>query len=196
MNHNASPFCEVCAEALVLAVYQQVRPIDGFAPASTNLSISSTQALTFELVLLQPTTHDLDVQWFTNGTAVAGATNVAFTLFPRTLGNGTGSVRAIVNDNTALVRNDPTNLLSQTVTWTLTINLPQLQLDSLLSLPGGKFAFRVSGAAPAGFSLQASTNLSDWVSLQTNSLVAGQFWYTNSSIAVPPIRFFRAVTPP
>jgi len=110
MNHNASPFCEVCAETLVLAVYQQVRPIDGFAPASTNLSISSTQALTFELVLLQPTTHDLDVQWFTNGTAVAGATNVAFTLFPRTLGNGTGSVRAIVNDNTALVRNNPTNL--------------------------------------------------------------------------------------
>src|SRR6266566_2811260 len=76
MNHNASPFCEVCAEALVLAIYQQVRPIDSFAPANTNLSISAPQPLTFNLSLLRPLTHDLDVQWLTNGTAVAGATNV------------------------------------------------------------------------------------------------------------------------
>jgi hypothetical protein len=196
MNHNASPFCEVCAEALVLAIYQQVRPIDSFAPANTNLSISAPQPVAFNLSLLRPLTHDLDVQWLTNGTVVAGATNAAFTLAPQSLANGTGVVTAIVKDNTPLVRNDPTNLLSQTVAWTLVVNLPQLQLDSLRSLPGGQFAFRLSGNAPAGFSLQASTNLSDWVSLQTNSLVAGQFWYTNSNIAVPPIRFFRAVTPP
>ena len=32
------PFCAVCSEALVLAIYQRVRPVDGFSPAGTNFS--------------------------------------------------------------------------------------------------------------------------------------------------------------
>ena len=59
------PFCAVCSEALVLAIYQRVRPVDAFSPASTNLSVSTTQALTFSLTLLQPATHNLSVQWYT-----------------------------------------------------------------------------------------------------------------------------------
>jgi hypothetical protein len=102
----------------------------------------------------------------------------------------------MVKDNTPLVRNDPTNLLSQTLTWSLNVNLPQLRLDSPVSLAGGKFAFRVSGNAPQGFSIRGSTNLVSWVSLSTNSLVGGQYWYTNTGAASFNKRFFQAVTPP
>ena len=70
------PFCSVCSEALVLAIYQHVRPVDGFSPAGTNFSVSSTQAMAFSVSLLQPATHDLDVQWFTNGVPQTGATNL------------------------------------------------------------------------------------------------------------------------
>src|SRR5213078_2158966 len=69
----ASPFseffCEVCSEALVLLLYRQVRPIDFFTPASTNLPVTSTERLSFELSVFQPATHALSVQWLTNGTA-------------------------------------------------------------------------------------------------------------------------------
>jgi hypothetical protein len=196
MNHPGLPFCEVCSEALVLALYQKVRPVDLFTPTSTTLSVSSTQALTFSLTLLQPSSHQLTVQWSTNGTPLPGATNAVLTLSPLGLGNGVHQVRAVASDPTPLVRNDPTGLLLQTVTWTANVSILQLSLDSFASLPGGDFAFRVNGYAPAGFTVQSSTNLTAWLSLNTNYLTAGQFWYTNYGAGTVPRKFFRAVTPP
>jgi hypothetical protein len=195
MNHQGAPFCDVCSEALVLAIYQKVRPVDAFVPTSTNLSVSTTPPLTFSLTLLQPATHSLSVQWYTNNMAVTGATNPALTLSPTALGNGNHTVSSVVRDDTPLVRNDPTNLLAQTVTWAVNVNLTQLRLDSPLWLTGGKFAFRIVGNAPQGVVVEGSTNLLDWVRLATNSLVVGQFWYTNSSAGTSPRSFYRAVTP-
>jgi hypothetical protein len=196
MRDLYAPFCDVCSEALVLAIYQRVRPVDGFSPVSTNLTITNSQTVTFSLTLLQPATHNLNVQWYTNGVPRSSATNLSFTLLPQTLPNGANSVSAVVRDNTPLVRNDPTNLLSQTNSWSLNVSLPQLRLDSPRWLAGGKFAFRVAGNAPQGFSIWGATNLANWIPLSTNSLVAGQFWYTNSGATTFPRRFFRAVTPP
>jgi hypothetical protein len=196
MRDLYAPFCAVCSEALVLAIYQNVRPVGAFSPAITNLSITTPQALAFNLTLLQPTTHNLNVQWFTNGVPCNGATNPAFMLLPPSLPNGSNWVSAVVKDNTSLVRTDPTNLLSQTLAWALNVSLPQLRLDSPRWLAGGKFAFRVSGNAPQGFSIRGTTNLQDWVSLSTNSLAGGQYWYTNPGAASFGKRFFRVVTPP
>jgi hypothetical protein len=150
----------------------------------------------FSVALLQPATHNLSVQWLTNGLPWTGATNVSFTLLPQSLANGTNWVSAVVKDNTTLVRDDPTNLLSQTVTWTVNVNLPQLRLDSPLWLTGGRFVFRVAGYAPQGVVVQSSTNLSTWVPLATNSLVGGQLWRTNSAASSSSRTFYRAVTPP
>jgi hypothetical protein len=194
MGSLGVPFCAVCSEALVLAIYQRTRPLDSISPVSTNLTVSTAQPLTFGLALLQPATHSLSVQWYTNSMALSGATNPNLILSPTALGNGHHTVSAVVRDNTSLVRNDPTNLLTQTVTWTLNVNLVQLRLDSPLWLTGGKLAFRIVGNAPQGVVVQGSTNLLDWVRLATNSLGAGQFWYTNSSAGTSPRTFYRAVT--
>ena len=194
MRSFGLPFCQVCAETLVLAFYQRIRPTDAFTPANTNLSVSSPQPMAFSVAVLQPATHTLSIQWSANGTALAGETNLTFTLLPQSLGNGSNRVSVTVKDNTLLVRNDPTNLLSQTLSWTLDINLPQLRLDSAAWAAGGQFSFRVSGSAPQGFVIQGSTNLSLWAPLATNSLVAGQFWYTNNGAAGFPAKFFRAIT--
>jgi hypothetical protein len=194
MGSLGVPFCAVCSEALVLAIYRKTRPVDSISPVSANLTVSTTQALTFSLTLLQPATHSLKVQWYTNSMAVTGATDPNLTLSPTSLSNGNHTVSAVVRDNTPLVRSDPTNLLTQTVTWALNVNLAQLRLDSPLWLTGGKFAFRIIGNAPQSVIVQGSTNLLNWGSLATNSLVAGQWWYTNSSAGSSPRSFYRAIT--
>ena len=118
MNHLGVPFCDVCQETLVKAIYQNVRPVDSFTPGNLRISLSATQGAAFTLNVLQPATHNLSAQWFVDGVPVAGANSFVFT-GPPALNSGGHFVSARVQDTTALVRNDPTGLLSQTVTWTV-----------------------------------------------------------------------------
>jgi len=196
MRNFGVGFCEVCREALVLSFYRAARPVDAFSPVSTNVSTTSAQALNFSVTPLQPATHALQVQWLTNGTALAEATNSTCTILPASLGNGNHTVTARVADDTPLVRTDPGNALSQTLTWTVTVTLPQLQLTAPRWLASGAFTFRVAGFAPQGFALLASTNLLHWQTLVTNTLVNGYYDYTNANAADQPAQFFHAVALP
>ena len=195
MGSLGVPFCAVCSEALVLALYQKTRPVDAFSPAASTLSVSTTQALNFSLTLLQPASHNLSVQWYTNQAAVLGATNPVLIISPTTLGNGNHTVSATIHDGTPLVRNDPTNLLTQTVTWTVKVGLSQLRLDSPLWLKDQRFAFRIVGSSSQAVVVQYSTNLSNWVSVATNSLVGGQLWFTNTPSSSASRGFYRALSP-
>ena len=186
MRTLGSPFCSVCSEALVKAIGQKARPVDAFSPSTnTTITITNSTAVAFALTELQPLTHSLTTQWYTNGVAVAGATNPIFTLTPAKLTNGNYTLQARVHDPTPLVRNDPLNYLTATLTWNLAINVYKLNLDSLVAAKGAlPFSFRVSGNAPYGFILQGATNLIptngiNWYPLSTNMLTNGQFYYTN-----------------
>lgn len=189
-------YCEVCSEALVLSIYRQARPIKSFSPATTNLLITGLLPLDFSLIVLQPATHSLNVEWLTNGVVVPSATNTTFSILPAMLGNGTNTVASRVTDPTPLVRTDTGNLLSQTLSWTVAMPSPKLELTNPRWLPPGEFAFRVAGVAPLGFAILASTNLIHWQSVATNTLVSGQYDYTNNGGSNQPWQFYRAVTAP
>ncbi len=196
MGSLGVPFCEVCREALILAFFDAVRPIDSFTPASTSLSTSSPDELNFSVTALEPADHALNIQWLTNGIVVTGATNSAFTILPALLNNGTNTIAAGVSDPTPLVRNDPGNKLIQNVTWQVNVSLPRLELSAPRWLGDGKFAFRVSGEAPQGFVIQGSTNFTNWTPIATNNLVQGRFDYTNYNGKNFLLRMFRAVVIP
>ncbi|MEO7299446.1 MAG: M64 family metallopeptidase [Verrucomicrobiota bacterium] len=116
MRTLGKPFCEVCTEALVKAMSQKVRLAESFSPAATELS-AAAGSFHFEISPLKPATHDLTVQWFTNGVAVEGATQTNFDLsaIPATVKNY--FVRAEIRDPTPWVRVDPANSLSNSVSW-------------------------------------------------------------------------------
>jgi hypothetical protein len=192
MNHLGIDFCQVCSEQIVKSAFQRLQMIESFTPVPTNLTITSPQVVSFGLRALQPATHNLVYQWFTNGTAVAGASNTTFDLLPQSLGNGSYSLCGAAWDATSLVRNDPSHLLSNSVTWSLNISLRQLSLTSPRATAGSAFAFTVTGSAPNGFVLQTSSNLSSWVSFSTNVLTAGRYDYTNNDPATLSRRFYRA----
>lgn len=188
-------FCEVCTEQIVKSIYQVVRPIDTVNPAGSNVTIYSAQPVAFSVTTPQPLTHDLSVQWYTNGVAVTGATNRSFQFDPRQLGNGSHALRVIVADATGLVRNDPARLLSGTNAWLVSISLNELRLAAPLYLSDGRFRLTITGTAPQGFVIQGSTNLTHWVRLVTNSLAGGKFDYTNGPGGLP-FRYYRTVSPP
>jgi hypothetical protein len=196
MNHLGVPFCDICAEQLVKSIYQTVHSIDSFIPASTNISVTSTQPISFSVAPLQPSTHNLSIQWQTNGIEASGATNASFTVLPQFLNNGANFVIAEVRDATELVRTDPSNVLSNSVTWQLNVSLSQLQLVDAKWGSDGSLAFGVTGLAPDGFVIQASTDFSNWVPVSTNDLVNGLFSYTNSGADAFPGRFYRAEIKP
>lgn len=196
MNHLGVAFCEVCSEQLVKAIYGLVGGIDAVAPASTNLSTFSIQAVAFAVSPMQPATHSLSIQWYTNGTAIAGATGSTFQVLPGLLGDGIHKVKVVVSDLTSLVRNDPAGLLRSSNTWTLNVSLNNLSLIAPGYLSAGGFRFTVTGSAPQGFVIQASTNLSDWTPLSTNSLTGGRFDFTNGSPGNMQSRFYRALSQP
>jgi hypothetical protein len=196
MRTLGAAFCEVCSEALIKSFYERIRPIESHAPAVTNLTVTSGQPLSFNISVLQPRTHNLTIQWRTNGVVVAGTTTSNFSLSPALLGNGSHTIQTEVRDGTAAVRVDPTQLLAQTVNWNVNVSLLELRLDSSQRLATGAFSFRISGVAPQGFVIQGSTNLLDWIPLATNSLAGGEFYFTNGSAFDLSNRFYRAVTPP
>jgi hypothetical protein len=193
---SASGFGPVNQEALVLAVYGKVRPMDSHSPTTNTFTVTSTQMLNFNLNPLEPATHALNIQWLTNGVTVTGATNSVFNIPPAQLGNGTQKVEADAWDATTFVRTDLKNLLKQTNIWSLSVNVATLQIDSVKWQTNGNFAFRVTGSSPNGVSVQASTDLLQWIALQTNSLINGQFLFTNPGAILLPKRFYRTVTPP
>ena len=186
MQTIGAPFCSVCSEALVKAICQKARPVDSYSPATNStLSITNASPVVFTLTQPLPLTHYLATQWYTNGTAVGGATNKTFTLNPAQFTNGNYTLQARVHDPTPLVRTDPSNYLSATVTWNLALNVYKLNLDTLgLPKASSQFHFRVSGNAPYGFVIQGATNLAptngvNWYPLSTNFLTNGQFYFTN-----------------
>jgi hypothetical protein len=180
MRTGTPPFCEVCAEALVLAVYQIVRPVDFRTPAATNVSVTTTAPVSFSVGLVQPTTHTLSVQWFTNNVPVNGATATNLTVQPSTWGNGVHAVRADIFDPTPRVRTDPGQLRYQSVSWSVTVSLPWLRIEAP-TWATNSFRFRIVGAAPNGFVVETSTNLLSWTPVITNQLVAGEAWFTNTT---------------
>ncbi len=114
---SGAPFCEVCSEAQVKAIYGQVRPVDSFSPSGNMAFVPTNQSRTFTVSLQQPLTHSLSVQWYLNGTAIPGATNADYKLPWSSVVGRIAVLKATVSDLTSLVRNDPANVLEQSVTW-------------------------------------------------------------------------------
>jgi hypothetical protein len=196
MNHpGTAAFCEVCSEALALSIYGKVRPIVAASPGALNISVTNENWLGFSVSLQEPATHGLSIQWMTNRVAVAGATNSSFSLLPQMLGNGNSTVEVEVSDWCPFVRSDPSNVLRQTNTWHLAVNLsePTLRLDSPVMNDAGQFGFRVSGASAGGFVIESSTDLVEWMPVVTNVLADGEWWFREAPGGGYRTRFFRAV---
>jgi hypothetical protein len=123
MNHLGVPFCSPCAEALVLNIYKRIRPSDGASPdPSASASLSNSGTRQFSVTPLTPATHTLSLQWFLDNTLLQGATANTYNLAGSGLSLGQHTLRVDLRDQSAFVRNDAANNLTQSVSWTVNVN--------------------------------------------------------------------------
>jgi hypothetical protein len=114
------PFCSVCAEALVLNIYQRLTLSDSASPdPSRPVVISPLQTKAFSVAALKPATHALSVQWFIDNTPVQGATGEVYNLSGPGLAAGRHTLRVDLRDPTTFVRSDHDNRLAQSISWTV-----------------------------------------------------------------------------
>jgi hypothetical protein len=60
---------------------------------------------------------------------------------------------------------------------------------------GGYFQLTVTGQPNAVYVVQASTNLTSWVSLSTNTSATGTFTFIDPTTPAPQQRFYRTLRP-
>ena len=183
------PYCEICAQELVLSIYGAIRPIQSFSPASTNF-VAAQGSAAFNVSLLKPATNELRVLWFTNGVAVSLANTTNFTLNAAQLASGTNEIKVVVHDPTGYVRTDPAGKLWQTNIWKqIVVTTPTITNPKLT---GTTFTLSVPTQAGLNYVLEFKNSLKDasWLPVQTNTGSGGLISMTNAGLAGPS-RFYH-----
>jgi hypothetical protein len=118
MRFLGRPYEQINTEQLIRRIYNVVSPLDASQPAATDITLTTAQSQAFSVTPLVTLSGTIKVDWFLDG--VFQSTGTGFTV--NNLTSGAHVVDAVVKDNTALVRKDTENLLSDSRRWNLTVN--------------------------------------------------------------------------
>jgi hypothetical protein len=122
--------------------------------------------------------------------AVVNPTNGVFSWRPAIAQAGPGNLLSVqVSDN-------GTPSLSATQSFLVTVNRPVAPGLTGSSFASGQFRLTVSGDSGPDYTLQASTNLLNWIPLQTTSPVVFPFSFSDPSATNYPQRFYRVLLGP
>jgi len=125
MRSLGAPFEQINEEQLVKRIHNWVSPLDSSMPAEINLTIASGQPQAFNVSVLEPLTHPLEVRWYVDG--LHEQSGLQFVLDTTSLSLDSPSVAVVISDPTSKVRNDPANVLTAQKSWTVWITLPACQ---------------------------------------------------------------------
>ena len=122
------------------------------------------------------------VQWHLNGQPISGATNSLLVVDPFTPDHEGAYVLKAINP-AGHASSSPASLL---------IDVP-LKLASVKLDPSRQAKFRLVGQHSTTFLIQASTNLTDWTTIDTNYSDSGVLSYLDTRSTNYSLRFYRAV---
>jgi hypothetical protein len=143
MRSFGVPFEQINGEQLIKRTYNWVSPIDQSSPAATALTLAPGQSQLFGVTTPAPQTHALAVAWFVDGQLQG--TRALFTLDTTPLIIGPHTVEVVVDDLTAMVRNDPNQLLRARRLWHVEIVAEILTV--LIDIKPGSFPNSINPAS-------------------------------------------------
>lgn len=121
MRAGGVPFGEVCREQIVLSIYWTLgSTIDGYDPTEPDVTIIDDDIAIFTVDRMNPAPNTVTTDWYFGGILAASNTD---TLVVDGAAHPPGDyeLTAVVSDITPFVRNDPDELLTSEVTWTVSI---------------------------------------------------------------------------
>lgn len=169
-------------DAITLVWHQSIPPWFVEQPFDDNILAGDTLILT-SLAVGQPAPT---YQWQTNNVNISGATYANYT--------NTNPQSATTNapttyNYTAIASNSSGNVTSLVARVTVYPSATAIMSDYGY-LTGDKFKLTVTGIPGYNYIVQATTDFTNWVSLQTNT---SSFSYTNGVTTNYPYRFFRSI---
>jgi alpha-tubulin suppressor-like RCC1 family protein/GH25 family lysozyme M1 (1,4-beta-N-acetylmuramidase) len=162
-----------------LALEGDGRPHLTTQPASRTVPTGATVIYAAMAVGNPPLTY----QWQINGTNIPGATAAVLSL-PNVQPAQAGDYSVVVSNAAGSVTS---------VVATLTVQVPLGILIAPAFTQAGLFQFNLAGATGSNYVVEASTDLTDWVPLQTNS---SPFTFADTNAVNFPWRFYRAQPSP
>jgi hypothetical protein len=115
MRSLGRPFGAVNSEAHIRRIYNFVTPLDSALPQPSTLTLRHGTMQPASVTVPLPFTHALTVTWLVDD--VAAGTGTSFVLDTSSLSVGAHVMRVSIADDTAMVRNDPIELLRTSRTW-------------------------------------------------------------------------------
>lgn len=122
MRSLGRPFSAINTDAHVKRIYNVVTPLDSALPQSSTLTLLQGTPQPASVTVPLPFTHSLTVTWSVDG--LVTATGPSFTLDTGTLSLGNHVMSVLIADGTPMVRNDPSQVLRTTRTWTVVVTAP------------------------------------------------------------------------
>jgi hypothetical protein len=130
----------------------------------------------------------LSYAWWHEATALDGETNDLLALTGVQPGQA-GEYRVVVTDSAG---STATSAVAR-----LTVALPPtLSLTSVAGASNHLFTFGFEAPAEVSYIVEGSTNLIEWLPLQTNGTGTGLIGFTDSAVTHVPQRFYRAILRP
>ena len=133
----------------------------------------------------------LNYQWCRDGTNldnggnVSGVTTTNLTIFNVQVNDA--------GDYTVVVTNAYGSITSSVAVLTVQVPTPTiLTKDGGLGVSGGQFGFNLTGPSGLVVIIEASTNLMNWLPIQTNALINGQVRFSDPQTAAFVKRLYRA----
>ncbi|MFM2091019.1 MAG: hypothetical protein RLZZ127_1508 [Planctomycetota bacterium] len=118
MRSLGAGYCEVCRESHVTHLYDLISTCDAASPAPGPVVVANGATQVFTVTPVNPNLSGIAVAWSADGQPLGSTTSLAIAQ-GSTLPDGTYTLTATLRDQTAWVRNDPGNVLVDTLTWTL-----------------------------------------------------------------------------
>jgi len=126
MRSLGAPLCAVCQENIVRITNSICNAISQQSPTTTSFTLNRGTVQPFSFSHYVPPGNMPTIEWKLDGNVVPGQTTTSFSLDTSAMSLGIHTVECRVQDNTSIVRQDPSETMVHDHTWTVTITDPTL----------------------------------------------------------------------